>query len=342
MDRSDPAEEDLVSTDWIFRMRRAPAGPRCVFVKGWRGHVFCRRVKARLSSDLVRLGAVATLLVATVGCRAKKDPGASSGASVAPEATDATPAALAAAKEAGPAAPACTALEAAKITPFATCTTKVVKSPVPNIVDDAQRLAPFWETLALHERGAATKPLRIGVYGDSNLTSDFISGHLRRVLQDRYGDAGHGYISLSRPWGSYRHEDVVMAGLWPMFKQWAPTTHVAPDKQYGFANMAAESNDTGDAQLTLTFEAGTDPDIAQVQVQNKLQLALPLLPEEVAQQGVRVAKVAQSYLMVLALVSPDETLTQTDIGDFAAARLVEPLGRVSGVGDVLLFAEVES
>ena len=105
----------------------------------------------------------------------------------------------------------------------------------------------------------------------------------------------------------------------------------------GLLYMAAESNDTGNAQLTLTFEAGTDPDIAQVQVQNKLQLALPLLPEEVAQQGVRVAKVAQSYLMVLALVSPDETLTQTDIADFAAARLVEPLGRVSGVGDVLLF-----
>ncbi|HEY0675144.1 MAG TPA: efflux RND transporter permease subunit, partial [Immundisolibacter sp.] len=105
----------------------------------------------------------------------------------------------------------------------------------------------------------------------------------------------------------------------------------------GLLYMAAESNDTGNAQLTLTFEAGTDPDIAQVQVQNKLQLALPLLPEEVAQQGVRVAKVAQSYLMVLALVSPDEALTQTDIADFAAARLVEPLGRVSGVGDVLLF-----
>lgn len=105
----------------------------------------------------------------------------------------------------------------------------------------------------------------------------------------------------------------------------------------GLLYMAAESNNTGDAQLTLTFEAGTDPDIAQVQVQNKLQLALPLLPEEVAQQGVRVAKVAQSYLMVLALVAEDGSLTQTDIGDFAAAHLVEPLGRVNGVGDVLLF-----
>ncbi|MEA3218996.1 efflux RND transporter permease subunit [Immundisolibacter sp.] len=105
----------------------------------------------------------------------------------------------------------------------------------------------------------------------------------------------------------------------------------------GLLYMAAESNNTGDAELTLTFQPGTDPDIAQVQVQNKLQLALPLLPDEVAQQGVRVAKVAQSYLMVLALVSEDGSMTQSDIGDFVAANLVEPLGRVDGVGDVLLF-----
>ena len=93
----------------------------------------------------------------------------------------------------------------------------------------------------------ATKRLRIGMYGDSNLTSDFISGHLRRVFQNRWGDAGHGWISLARPWGSYRHEDVSTGGMWNLFKQWAPTTHVANDKQYGFANMAAETNDVGAA-----------------------------------------------------------------------------------------------
>ncbi|WP_448507021.1 efflux RND transporter permease subunit [Immundisolibacter sp.] len=105
----------------------------------------------------------------------------------------------------------------------------------------------------------------------------------------------------------------------------------------GLLYMSTESNGTGDAQLTLTFEAGTDPDIAQVQVQNKLQLALPLLPDEVRAQGLSVNKVSQSYLMVLALVSDDDRTGQTDIGDFAATHLVEALGRVDGVGDVLLF-----
>jgi lysophospholipase L1-like esterase len=203
----------------------------------------------------VTLGFVSTLLaVGPMGCRAKRDPSASAEGTPLTSAVPAMSAIPATAKEAVPEAKACAPIEVAKITPFATCTTKVVKSPVPDIVDEAHRLAPFWEKLAMHERGrgVATRPLRIGIYGDSNLTSDFISGHLRRVLQERYGDAGHGYISLARPWGSYRHEDVVMAGFWPMFKQWAPTTHVAGDKQYGFANMAAESNEIGAAAWAAT------------------------------------------------------------------------------------------
>lgn len=144
-------------------------------------------------------------------------------------------------------APACAPLDATKIAPFATCTTKVVKTPPPDIEDETGSLAPFYRKVAEVERKAAARPLRIGMYGDSNLTSDFISGHLRRVLQARWGDAGHGWISLSRPWGSYRHEDVSTGGMWNLFKQWAPTTHVCPDKEYGFANMAAESNEIGAA-----------------------------------------------------------------------------------------------
>ena len=105
----------------------------------------------------------------------------------------------------------------------------------------------------------------------------------------------------------------------------------------GLLYMASESNITGDAQLTLTFEAGTDPDIAQVQVQNKLKAAEPLLPDEVTQQGVQVNKVSQTYLMVLAFVSDDGRLGMSDLADFVAAHVSEPLGRVDGVGDVLLF-----
>jgi lysophospholipase L1-like esterase len=160
-----------------------------------------------------------------------------------------TPLAAALPVEAGApgAEPVCAPLDASKIAPFATCTTKVVKIPVPEIEDETGSLAPFYRKVAQVERKEATKPLRIGMYGDSNLTSDFISGHLRRVLQARWGDAGHGWISLSRPWGSYRHEDVSTGGMWNLFKQWAPTTHVCPDKEYGFANMAAESNEIGAA-----------------------------------------------------------------------------------------------
>jgi hypothetical protein len=121
----------------------------------------------------------------------------------------------------------CLPLDPATLAPFATCGTSVVKGPVPEIVDETAILRPLYERLAGVERGRATRAVRIAIYGDSNLTSDFLSAHLRRVLQARYGDAGHGWISLSRPWGSYRHEDVLMAGYWPMFKLYAPTTHVA-------------------------------------------------------------------------------------------------------------------
>ncbi len=143
-----------------------------------------------------------------------------------------------------PAPPPCPVLEPA---PLATCGSNVVKTPVPEIVDEAHVLAPFFDRLAELERGTSTRPLRIAIYGDSNLTSDFLPAHLRRVLQARYGDAGHGWVSLSRPWGSYRHEDVSNGGFWPMFKLYAPTTHLAHDKQYGFANMAAQSSEIGAA-----------------------------------------------------------------------------------------------
>ncbi|MBX3221963.1 MAG: hypothetical protein KF795_15710 [Labilithrix sp.] len=171
-------------------------------------------------------------------CRTKKD-------DAPPTSKEAPAAAAPTPTPAEPAPPACAALAPEAIAPLATCGTNVVKTPVPEIVDAGRSLAPFFDRLAALERGTATRPLRIAIYGDSNLTSDFLPGHLRRVLQARYGDAGHGWVSLSKPWGSYRHDDVVHAGFWPMFKLYAPTTHLVGDKQYGFANMAAESSEIG-------------------------------------------------------------------------------------------------
>lgn len=183
----------------------------------------------------------------TSGCRSKSDAEPAS-----KESPPTTNAAATLATTPTSEAPTCAPLQADAIAPFATCTTKVVKTPVPPIEDPTSSLAPLYERLIELERNVATRPVRIAIYGDSNLTSDFLPGHLRRVLQERYGDAGHGWVSLSKPWGSYRHQDVVHAGFWPMFKLYAPTTHVARDRQYGFANMAAESNEIGASAWAAT------------------------------------------------------------------------------------------
>ncbi len=105
----------------------------------------------------------------------------------------------------------------------------------------------------------------------------------------------------------------------------------------GLIYMSATSEATGSASITLTFESGTDPDIAQVQVQNKLQLAMPLLPQEVQRQGVNVSKSQSGFLMVIAFVSEDGSMNRDDISDYVSANLVDPLARVPGVGSVQVF-----
>jgi multidrug efflux pump len=105
----------------------------------------------------------------------------------------------------------------------------------------------------------------------------------------------------------------------------------------GLLYMSSSSDSYGRASVTLTFDAGTNPDIAQVQVQNKLQLGLPLLPQAVQQQGVQVAKSARNFLMVLGFVSADGRLKQNDLSDFLASSVQDPLSRVTGVGEIQVF-----
>ncbi|CAK9884183.1 MAG: Multidrug efflux pump subunit AcrB [Candidatus Erwinia impunctatus] len=105
----------------------------------------------------------------------------------------------------------------------------------------------------------------------------------------------------------------------------------------GLMYMSSSSDSSGSLQLTLTFESGTDPDIAQVQVQNKLQLATPLLPQEVQQQGISVQKSSSSFLMVAGFVSEDGSMTQNDIADYVASNIKDPISRTPGVGDTQLF-----
>ncbi|WP_343637651.1 efflux RND transporter permease subunit [Roseateles sp.] len=117
-------------------------------------------------------------------------------------------------------------------------------------------------------------------------------------------------------------------------------TQVIEQKMKGLDRLsyiASTSESTGSVTITLTFETGTDPDTAQVQVQNKLSLATPLLPQEVQQQGVQVAKSAANYLNVLAFISEDGKLSGSDLSDYVAANVQDPISRVDGVGDTLLF-----
>src|SRR6201996_7944782 len=101
--------------------------------------------------------------------------------------------------------------------------------------------------------------------------------------------------------------------------------------------FSSESDSDGSMTITLNFEQGTNPDIAQVQVQNKLQLATPLLPPEVQQQGLRVAKATKNFLLVLGFSCTDGSMNSRDIADFIASTVQDPISRTSGVGDYILF-----
>jgi len=117
-------------------------------------------------------------------------------------------------------------------------------------------------------------------------------------------------------------------------------TQIIEQKMTGLDNllyMSSNSDSSGRASVTLTFNAGTNPDIAQVQVQNKLQLALPSLPQIVQTQGVQVAKSSRSFLMLVALISNKGDKTQTDLTDYLIANKQDPLSRVPGVGEATVF-----
>ena len=101
--------------------------------------------------------------------------------------------------------------------------------------------------------------------------------------------------------------------------------------------FSSESDKDGTITITLNFDQGTNPDIAQVQVQNKLQLAQPRLPLVVQQQGITVAKATKNFLIVIGFVSTDDKMSSTDLGDFAASTVQDPISRTAGVGDYLLF-----
>ncbi|MBV8648684.1 efflux RND transporter permease subunit [Paludibacterium sp.] len=105
----------------------------------------------------------------------------------------------------------------------------------------------------------------------------------------------------------------------------------------GLLYMSSTSDSSGGVSINLTFDAGTNPDIAQVQVQNKLSLATPRLPQVVQQQGITVNKANASFLMVLGFVSEDGSMNATDLADYVSTNVLDPISRVNGVGSVQLF-----
>ena len=106
----------------------------------------------------------------------------------------------------------------------------------------------------------------------------------------------------------------------------------------GVMYFSSTSDAMGNAVITVTFESGTDPDIAQVQVQNKLQLAIPLLPQAVQSIGINVQKASSAFLMVVGFTAAEgSSLTQSDISDYVSSSIMDTLSRVQGVGQVQLF-----
>ncbi|HXT11591.1 MAG TPA: efflux RND transporter permease subunit [Candidatus Angelobacter sp.] len=117
-------------------------------------------------------------------------------------------------------------------------------------------------------------------------------------------------------------------------------TSVIEQQMNGIDNllyMSSSSSAAGLATVTLYFQPGTDPDIAQVQVQNKLQLALPNLPQTVQQQGVTVTKSTRNFLMFFTLSSTNNSMDEIALGNYISSSVLDPIRRVTGVGEALLF-----
>lgn len=101
--------------------------------------------------------------------------------------------------------------------------------------------------------------------------------------------------------------------------------------------FSSSSDSAGNVSITVTFEQGTNPDIAQIQVQNKVQSVMPLLPSEVQQQGITVTKANNTLLMVAGFYSDGGQLTQEDIGDMLTSKIKDAVSRINGVGNVIVF-----
>ena len=105
----------------------------------------------------------------------------------------------------------------------------------------------------------------------------------------------------------------------------------------GLDYISSQSSSAGTSSITLTFEAGTDPDVAQVQVQNKLALATPLLPQAVQRQGVQVNKAAGGFALITSIYSTSDDFDRNDLGDYIQSYMYDQISRIDGVGNTRVF-----
>ncbi|MEN5124860.1 efflux RND transporter permease subunit [Pseudomonas alloputida] len=105
----------------------------------------------------------------------------------------------------------------------------------------------------------------------------------------------------------------------------------------GLRYISSAANSDGSVEITVTFDQGVNPDIAQVQVQNKLQLATPNLPAEVQRQGIRVVKFQVNFMLLVSIYSKDGKLSYGDLGNIIVSSFQDPLSRTQGVGDFFVF-----
>ena len=105
----------------------------------------------------------------------------------------------------------------------------------------------------------------------------------------------------------------------------------------GMIYFSSSSSSSGNSRIKVTFQQGTDPDIAQVQVQNKVQQILSRLPDDVQRQGLRVVKSQSDFLLLASLYDDTEKAEKADIADYLVSNLQDSISRLEGVGDVQVF-----
>jgi hypothetical protein len=130
--------------------------------------------------------------------------------------------------------------------------------PLVDVEDPHGSLERFFQRTALLVRGKTKEPVRIAVYGDSNGTMDYTTGEMRRVLQTAYGDSGHGFVALGRPWPWYRHQYVVTDYMHDAWDSYTVTTHPTPmlDPWYGQGLIVAQSKQSGATNWVQTAPDG--------------------------------------------------------------------------------------